>query len=188
MQSELKIEDIVLITGPDIHGNPEHAGERFTINKQDVWAGPIWFSGEGFAWYPASSLRKISKQPKTIADALQACSAEIGAAQEAVRTLLAPLVDKRLEGIEKAMSYQNDANDRLRKRCHDLEEDSNNVWQILEDVGLWSDDIDGKIDALLSDRQDLCIMLGETDDPQDRKIIAVLIGLIDAIEGPCQKK
>jgi hypothetical protein len=53
ISSTFQIGDEVLIIGPTITGCKLHAGEKFTISQE----GNNDYTGKGYPWYPASSLR-----------------------------------------------------------------------------------------------------------------------------------
>jgi tRNA(Ile)-lysidine synthase TilS/MesJ len=103
---ELKIGDWVEVIGPDDHGFGHAIGNIFRVDMVNLPSEPFpWAANKITATYPVKSLRKlppeeITMHTGTIGYQAQACHDELKKAQDAIRKLLAPLVDERLSAIE----------------------------------------------------------------------------------------
>lgn len=129
---ELQIGDWVEVTGPDDHGFGHTIGEKFRISLLNRPGAPFpCASDTGRAFYPASSLRKLSHAErgelagKTIGEAAQEFSDEVEKAKDAIRDILAPSVDDRLKIIEQNMEsfhdFQMDQNRGVGERLSAIE-------------------------------------------------------------------
>ena len=103
---ELKIGDWVKVIGPDVALNDYYRGRRFRISQTPCQMSDM-FSCEFYPnYFPAKSLRKLT--PAEVAEHTstftQECQATLDKAEEALRRVLAPSVDKRLSAIEKRLS------------------------------------------------------------------------------------
>lgn len=98
--------------------------------------------------YPASSLRKLTPEEVafhtgTIEYKMQECSEEIEKATEAMRDLLAPLVDERLAAIEKRLDDQEASIKSLR-------------FHTTTPTEKWMDEIDSRLNILEGERPEVC--------------------------------
>lgn len=140
VEEELKIGDKVEVIGPCIHGyidRPEDA-KRFKISEVVHVNGQTGYRvlNGGEPAYSASSLRKVSKPKLELSDEakekigkaiwkhMDSENDRLGAIEEKLKfsEQCNANICKQLDDMKKLISYQNDTNDRLRKRCHDVEQ------------------------------------------------------------------
>jgi hypothetical protein len=168
----MKKGDRVKITGPACYGDGSHIGEEFEIDQVDLSrCGPALYTGEGLAWYPASSLElmdelKIGDEVEIIGPSVggfRCCVGETFKIERekdgcydsknhvfypasSLRKISKPEYENPLKdrvaiekdidahrqshekwrdrtiAIEQRLSEQKAANDKLRKRCHEAEQ------------------------------------------------------------------
>lgn len=109
---ELKIGDWAEIIKPGLPYYTGQIGKIIRVDDADQCGYP--YQMEDKSWWSAKSLRKLTPEEVvfhtgTIGYKMQECSEEIEKATEAMRDLLAPLVDERLAAIEKRLDVQEDA-------------------------------------------------------------------------------
>jgi hypothetical protein len=116
---ELKIGDLVEVVGSPKYFPQYPAKTVFCITKGPLECKGILgfggirncvdcYCGDGTPFYPPASLRKLT--PAEVAEHTstftQECQATLDKAEEALRRVLAPSVDKRLSAIEKQLEEQ----------------------------------------------------------------------------------
>jgi len=168
---ELQPGDLVEIIGPGKEGNTVQIGQNFVIGLIHPSGAHYSDASLDMFWYPASSLRKIDPLEKeTIGYKRKECEKNIEKATQAVRNILAPLVDKRLEGIEKqckqfdgeigalrgniseCLIESGDVDARLSVRCMDIEKQLADLKKAFQEKDMQDEqlnaNIEWKLDAL----------------------------------------
>jgi len=117
----LKVGDWVQVIGPKWNGpEPSECGKIFRISGIIGEGNECIFSAPCFPWYKPSSLRKLAPEEiamhtGTIGYQAQKCEGDLQKAQDAIREILAPLVDGRLSAIEKRQAELDSWMDRFAK-------------------------------------------------------------------------
>lgn len=103
VEEELKIGDLVEVIDRSVRRyDQSERGRIFKIDQIGNYEGTKWFSASHFDCYPAKSLRKLTPEEVamhtgTIGYKMQELQTEMEKAKEAMREILAPLVDARFE-------------------------------------------------------------------------------------------
>jgi hypothetical protein len=108
VDEELKIGDYVVVIKPGIAATGK-AGKIIRIDEDEA---PIQL--EDKSWWRVASLRKLTQEEiqqhtGTIGYKMRECQKDAEKAANALREILAPLVDERLSAIEKRLDAQKDA-------------------------------------------------------------------------------
>ncbi|MFA5376650.1 MAG: hypothetical protein WC455_12960 [Dehalococcoidia bacterium] len=149
---ELQMGDWVEVVGdpcPPYRECPEHeTGMIFQIAQIDQ-RNREWFSAPCIPTYPASSLQKLTPDEiphgQTIGEAMQEFSSEVEKAKDAIRDILAPLVDERLSAIEERHDKIIDCLRRLATLTHGLAQIAELHEGRFDDIDERQESIDGYI-------------------------------------------